>query len=91
MSADVDTKSDLKAFVFKSCVRMPQVGDFFKIPWDGWASVWRVYEIGESSVMLERGRMHKGVLQRITHSVMDELWIEYVQKDFIRTVSPHDE
>lgn len=93
MIPDLYTRTDLKSFVFKSCVRMPQVGDYFRIPWDGWKWVWRVHELRPDCVVMERPTMIRPLgpdpsLDFSQMAIRDTDWVDHVKNDFIRSANP---
>lgn len=74
------TREDCKAFVLASCERMPEIGSYFKIPWDAYKRVWVVRGLTKTAVELAM-RWSDGRIE--TFEIPDATWIAHIKNGLI--------
>lgn len=74
------TQAECKASVLKWCARIPDIDEYFKIPWDAYKHVWRVMDIQSGNVLLglNIGPSVTGAFQ-----ISDSMWMENVNNGLI--------
>lgn len=81
------TRAECKAYFLDTCDRMPTAGQFFKIPWDAYKSVWMVRGLNKEAVVLgvnySDGRCEN-------FEIPDATWIEHTRSGLIWSSSRNE-
>jgi hypothetical protein len=81
------TRAESKFYLLDTCERMPEKGQYFKIPWDAYKNVWIVCGLDSEAVVLAVGYSDG---RREIFKVPDATWIEHIRSGLIWSSSRNE-